>query len=87
MKLNNFLNTIGANYMTWLDDEFVDIKSMIHGKVLVNYNFIYLFLATLGLPCCPGFLVVASGGCSPVAVCRLLIAVASPVAERGLQGA
>ena len=32
-------------------------------------------------------LVASSGDCSLVAVCRLLIVVASLVAERGLQGA
>ena len=48
--------------------------------------FIYLFLAVLGL-CCSGFSVVAaSRGCSLVAVCGLLIAVASLVAKHGLQG-
>ena len=36
----------------------------------------YLFLAVLGLHCCAGFsLVAASGGYSPAAVSRLLIAV------------
>ena len=45
----------------------------------------YLFLAVLGLFCCVGFsLVAASGGYSLVAVLRLLIAVASLVAEHGL---
>ena len=32
------------------------------------------------------YLIVVSRGCSPVSVCRLLIAVASLVAERGLLG-
>ena len=42
--------------------------------------FIYLFWAVLGLPCCIGFcLVVASRGCSPVALHGLLMAVASLV--------
>ena len=46
------------------------------------YNFIYLFLAVLGLRCCRGFcLVVASESYSLGAVCRLLIVVASLVAE------
>ena len=45
-------------------------------------NFIYLFLAVLGLRCCVGFsLVAASGGYPPAAVHRLLTAVASLVAE------
>ena len=47
----------------------------------------YLFLAVLSLHCCTGFsLVAASGGPSLVAVRRLLIAVASPFSEHGLQG-
>ena len=51
-------------------------------------SFIYLFMAVLGLHCCPGFsLVEASGGSSLVAVCGLLIAVASLVDEQGLWGA
>ena len=44
-----------------------------------------LFLALLGLCCCTDFsLVVASRRYSPAAGCRLLIAVASSVADRGL---
>ena len=47
---------------------------------------IYLFLAVQGVCCCAVFaLVVASGGYSFVAVCRLLIALASLVVEHGLQ--
>ena len=42
----------------------------------------YLFLAVLGLHCCTGFSLVAlNWGYSLVAVCRLLIAVTSFVAE------
>ena len=42
----------------------------------------YLFLSALGLHCCTGFsLLEASGGYSLVVVCRLLIVVASPVAN------
>ena len=49
------------------------------------YLFIYLFLTVLGLPCCAR----AFSSCGErrllfVAVCRLLIAMASLVAERGL---
>ena len=41
----------------------------------------------LGLHCCAGFsLVAVSGGYSLAVVCRLLIAVASPVAEHGALG-
>ena len=49
------------------------------------YNFIYLFLAVLGLYCSVAFSLVAeSGGYSLVAVCRLLIVMASLVGEHGL---
>ena len=48
-------------------------------------NLIYLLLAVLGLRCCSGFsLVVASGGYSLFVVLRLLIGMASLVAERRL---
>ena len=46
--------------------------------------FIYLFLAVLCLCCCVGFsLSGASGGSSLVAVCMLLIVVASLAADYG----
>ena len=49
------------------------------------FFFPYLFLAMLGLCCGTSFsLVVASKGCSLVAVCGLLIAVAPPVAQHRL---
>jgi len=52
------------------------------------YNFIYLFLAVPGLHCCSGFsLVVVSRAYSLVAVHGFPTAVASLVAEHGLQGA
>ena len=52
---------------------------------LSSHNFIYLFVAVLGLLCCTGFSLAAlSGGYSPVVVRRLLTAEASPVGERGL---
>ena len=56
------------------------------GTIFIYFNnFIYLFSAVLGLYCCAGFsLVVPSRGYSLVGVCRLLIAVASPVVEQGL---
>ena len=48
-------------------------------------NFIYLFLAMLGLCCCKDFcLVAASGGDSLVAMCRPPTVMASLVAEHGL---
>ena len=47
--------------------------------------FVYLFLAVLGLHCCPwAFSSCGEWGLLFVVVCGLLIAVASPVAERGL---
>ena len=54
-----------------------------HGQYLLSS---ILFLAALALHGCEGFfLVAASRGCSLVVVCRLLIAVASLVAEHRLQ--
>ena len=44
----------------------------------------YLFMASLGLHSCMGFLVEVSGGYSLVVVGRLLTAVASLVAEHVL---
>ena len=45
----------------------------------------YLFMAALGLHCCVGFsLVAVSGDYSLVVVCRLVLAMASLVAEHGL---
>ena len=52
----------------------------------VHYAFIYLLAATLGLHCCAGLSPGAGSGGHPlVAGPRLLIAVATPVAEHGLQ--
>ena len=52
---------------------------------LKKKNCTYLFLAVLSLGCCAGFsLVAVSGGYSLVAVCGLLIPVASLVAEHRL---
>ena len=49
------------------------------------YLFIYLYLATLGLCCCArAFSSCGEKGLLFVPVCRLLIAVASVVAEHGL---
>ena len=56
--------------------------------LLKKIYFIYLFLAVLGLAHSAGFsLVEASRGYSRVSACRLLIVVASLVAEHGLWGA
>ena len=55
-------------------------------SVLTRFK-INLFLAALGARCCAGFsLVGARRGYPLVAVCGLLIAVASLVAERRLEG-
>ena len=52
--------------------------------VLTLYNFIYLFIAVLGLPCCASFyLAVESGGSSLIVVLGLLTAVASLIAVHG----
>ena len=58
---------------------------------MATFSFIYLFLkyflAELGLGCCEGFsLVAVSWGYSLVVMGRLLIAVASLVADHGLWG-
>ena len=48
------------------------------------FSFFFFFLAMLGLGCCSGFsLLVESRGVSLVAVLRLLIVMASLVAEHG----
>lgn len=50
--------------------------------------FLNLFLAGLDLPCCEGFSLVAmSGGYSLAVLLGLLVAAASLVEQRGLQGA
>ena len=55
---------------------------MFFNQLKLFKNFMYLFLSALGLHCCTGFsLLEASGGYSLVVVCRLLIAVASSVAN------
>ena len=53
---------------------------------IYEYNFIYLFLAVLGLRGCAGFSLMAVSKATVVAVCGLLIAMASFVAEHKLQG-
>ena len=51
----------------------------------IMFKIISLILTALGLRGCRWlFQIVASGGCSPVVVRGLLIAVTSPVAEHGL---
>ena len=59
----------------------------INNSLYLLFNkFIYLFLAALGLRCCArAFSSCGEWGLLFVAVCGLLIAVASLVAEHGLQ--
>ena len=58
------------------------INFCLQNYALWKNNFIYLFLAVLSLRCCSGFsLVVEGAGYSLVAVCRLLIMVASVVVK------
>ena len=54
--------------------------------ILIKKN-VFIYLAVLGLGCCMGFsLVAGSGGCSLVAVCSVLTAVASPAVAHGGEG-
>ena len=72
------------------------LRDELHGTLISSHtissffkkkNVAYLFLTVLGLRCSMDFsLVAASGGYSPVAVCRLLVAVASLVVEHRLDG-
>ena len=57
-------------------------------SLVLFYLFFYFFLAVPGLHCCAGSSLVAekNGGYSLVAVCGLLMALASLVAEHRLQG-
>ena len=66
-------------------DSRIQLEAVADTYIYFN-DFIYLFLAVLGLLCCEGFSrVAASGGGSLVVMSGLLIAVASSVVERGLQ--
>ena len=61
------------------------VSHKLSGKNLLLLKKKKSFLAVLGLCCCTGFsLVVASGGYSLVVIDRLLIVVASLVAEHSL---
>ena len=70
------------------------LRDELHGTLISSHtissffkkkNVAYLFLTVLGLRCSMDFsLVAASGGYSLVAAHRLLMAVASLVAEHGL---
>ena len=69
--------------------KFISLSGLLICSVEGNFSlFVYLSWTVLGLHCCMGFpLVLASGGYSLVAVCRVLIMVASLAAEHGLSGA
>ena len=54
-------------------------------QFLLLFNYAFIYLAVLGLCCCPSFsLVVESGGYSLDMVCGLLTVVASLVVEHEL---
>ena len=76
-----------TNCRTRLSDWTELIHTYIYICKYVIILFIYLFLAVLGLQCWVGFsLAAATGGYSLVLVHRLLMAVASLVAEHGPWG-
>ena len=71
--------------MPQLHKTMVQVDPMLEIRIIFLNNFISLFLAMLSVCCFLGFsVVVASGGCSLVAMLGLLIVVASLVAEHGL---
>ena len=60
-------------------------RSMINsGVICIKTYKIYLFVAVQGLCCCVGFLLLQIMGLFFVAICGLLIVVASLVTEHGL---
>ena len=65
---------------TCYDKELLSTVLILFSSILKLINF---FLAVLGLHCCEGFSLVVSQGYSLAVVLRLLIAVASLVAEHG----
>ena len=71
------------------DFQFLSILDILYSLVAIFFKFIYLiylFLAALGLRCCvQAFSSCGKQGLLFVVVCRLLIVVASLVAEHGLQ--
>ena len=87
MKLNLQMCSNKTLLVSVLDSEVLQKALLAEGVgwVFFFYNFVYLFLFLLTVPslhCCAGFsLVVANGNFSLVVVHRLLIAVASLVAE------
>ena len=67
---------------TWAGDLIDKLPFLLRFFFFLRILFVYSFFTVLDLLCCVVFsLVTASGGYSVVAVCRLLIFVASLVAE------
>ena len=74
----------GSNFSTSSSSPVIFCNSFVF-VFLIKLFFIYLFLAALGLRCCArAFSSCGKWGLLLVAVCGLLIAVASLVAEYGL---
>ena len=64
---------------------YMDTLSFVFSFFFLTYNFIYLFMAVLGLDCFEAFsLVVASRGYSLILVLGLLISVVSLIVQHGL---
>ena len=65
---------------------FTQTKDILGKLLFLNFIYLFLFLAVLGLHCCTqAFSSCSEGGLLFIAVRRFLIAVASLVAEHGLQ--
>ena len=87
------MNEGSSNFTVWLQDPIIliSITASWEGKgtwriFFFFFNFIYVFLAALGLRCCArAFSSCGERGLPFVLVRGLLIAVASLVAEHGLQ--
>ena len=72
----------GSNHALMIN---CSLSSILFYFILFFYKFIYLFLAALGLRCCTwAFSSYGEWGLLFVAVCGLLIVVASLVTEHGL---
>ena len=80
------LETVNSSDRDWVGDYLFSIMSLVpFDFYLIFLKFMYLFLAALGLRCCTlAFSSCGERGLLFVAVCGLLIVVASLVAEHGL---
>ena len=88
----DLLSEIGKSISSWISPCTTDIKQKGKVHLLTDFSFLYNFMYLSIFGCnessllCIGFsLVAVKGGCSLVAMCRLLFVVASHVAEHGLQ--